>query len=120
MKSSSAIRAIRNRWLVLRRYAASAPRFTALPQWLFLGALRARLLGGESRRPPAADGSPRDCRIPVGRKPGERIVVDVASFSELDVFQEVLVERIYPLSCLSTDRRLFSRRRPADHRRLGL
>jgi FkbM family methyltransferase len=97
MTLANVLRAMRHRWVALCSYAVSAPSIEALPRWLLLGALRARLFGGEGRRSSGADGQPVDSCIPIGRNDGEYIIVDTASFAELDVLQEVLVDRIYPL-----------------------
>ena len=97
MRRLRVVRGIANRWFILRRYAAAAPSALALPQWLFLGALRSRLLGGSGRFATRSNGKARDLRIRIGQKSGEYVIVDTSSFSELDVLQEVLVDRIYPL-----------------------
>jgi FkbM family methyltransferase len=86
-----------NRCFVVGRYAAAAPGMLALPPWLFLGALRSRLVGGDGRWRASRDARFRNYRVPVGRNRGEEVIVDITSFAELDVLQELLVDRIYPL-----------------------
>lgn len=97
MKISKFLEAIRNRWGILRRYSAAAPCISALPRWLYLGAVRSRLFGGEGRRGLTAHGQSNDFFAPIGPGREEGVIVDLASFAELDVLQEVLVDRIYPL-----------------------
>lgn len=97
MKLVRIVRGVRNRWRTLLRYAGAAPRMTALPKWLFLGAVRARLLGGHACHGFSTGGQCCDLHIPIGRDRGEQVLVDTTSFAELNVFEEVLVDRIYPL-----------------------
>jgi FkbM family methyltransferase len=86
-----------NRCSIVARYAAAAPGIPGLPPWLFLGALRSRLVGGDGRWRANRNARFRNYRVPVGRNRGEDVIVDITSFAELDVLQELLVDRIYPL-----------------------
>ena len=91
---------VRNRLHTLWRYAAAAPNLSSLPAWLTLAALRSRLFGGSSTRRPRTDGQPRNLGVPIGRNGGEEVMVDLSSSAELDAFEEVFIDRIYPLSNL--------------------
>ena len=67
-----------------------------MPRWIYLGALRSRLFGGNGLRKIRG----RDLVVPIGAAPGDDVIVDTGSRVELDVFQEILVDGIYPLDRL--------------------
>ena len=80
----------------MRRYLARAPRVSALWNWAILGAVRARLFGNRTSLVTALGPSPADFRVQVGTR-GEEILVNPRSSAELNVFDEVVVARNYPL-----------------------
>lgn len=91
-------KAVAYRLGVIARYAESAPGLAAIPQWLALGAIRARLTGGEACLPRAADGRAREFDIRVGAHPGHKVRLDLSSLAEFDGFEEIYVRRIYRLA----------------------
>lgn len=93
-------RAVAGRLAVVARYAAGAPSLTATPGWLLLGAIRARLTGGEACMPPRGDGIRWDLEVPIGRGDGHNVRLDLRSLAELDGFEEIFVRRIYRLDPL--------------------
>lgn len=89
--------ALTQRIEVLVRYASAAPSLRAMASWMRLGAIRARLTGGEARLPPRQDAGARDALIPIGPLPQHRVRIDLSSLAELDGFEEIFVRRIYRL-----------------------
>lgn len=89
-------RGLANRWRILRQYATTSPTVLGVPRWLALGALSSRLFGGASRARPLSTGQPRNFWVPIGERRKQGVIVDISSFSELDVLREVLVDKIYP------------------------
>lgn len=92
--------AVAHRLAVIARYGSCAPSVAAAARWLVLGAIRARLTGGEARMPPARDGGAREFEIQVGKEAGHRVRLDLSSLAELDGFEEIFVQRIYRLGNL--------------------
>lgn len=85
---------------VIARYWRSAPSLTVAGRWLFLGAIRARLTGGEARMSGTGDGKASDFHIQVGKEAAHQIRLDLCSLAELDSFEEVFVRGIYQLGKL--------------------
>ena len=77
---------VRGKTLV--NHVRRAPYFWAVWPWLLAGLVQTRLLKGEKVGKNL---------IPLGKKKGEAVWLDPGSAQQRDVFQEVLVERNYPL-----------------------
>ena len=78
-------------WVRLRTLAAylsRAPGMTAIWPWLQAGLVQTRICDGRKMG---------EIRVPLGRGKDEVIRVDLRSPQQMDVFQEVLVKRNYPL-----------------------
>jgi FkbM family methyltransferase len=69
-------------------YLSRAPGMTAIWPWLQVGLVQTRICDGKKIG---------EIRVPLGRKKDAEIRLDLASPQQRDVFQEVLVERNYPL-----------------------
>ena len=93
-------KAIAYRAAVLARYARAAPGLAHSARWLAVGAIRARLTGGEACLPPAGDGKPIELEIRVGKQSEDKVRLDLSSMAELDGFEEIFVRRIYQLDKL--------------------
>jgi FkbM family methyltransferase len=93
-------RAVTHRLAVIARYATSAPSAAAAPKWIALGAVRARLTGGEARMAGSGDGKPREFDIQIGAESAHKVRLDLSSLAELDGFEEIFVRRIYRLDGL--------------------
>jgi len=76
------------RGVTLVNHVRRAPYFGAVWPWLLAGLVQTRLLKGEKVG---------KILIPLGKKKGEAVWLDLGSAQQRDVFQEVLVERNYPL-----------------------
>lgn len=100
MTAFKLINAVKHRWIIMRKFLAVAPGIAALPSWFYLGALRSRLLGGCGHRASRNDRKPLDLVVPLGVAKGEEMIIDVLSLAELDVLQEVVVDRIYPFHAI--------------------
>jgi FkbM family methyltransferase len=90
-------RAWSSRVAVLRAYARCAPDWSSLPAWLRLGAIRARLFGGEARLAPRSFGERRDLAVRIGGRSDETVIVDLTSDAELEAFDEIFAKRVYPV-----------------------
>ena len=77
---------VRGKTLV--NHVRRAPNFGAVWPWVLAGLVQTRLLKGEKVG---------KILIPLGKKRGEAVWLDLGSAQQRDVFQEVLVERNYPL-----------------------
>jgi hypothetical protein len=78
-------------WVRLRTlavYLSRAPGMTAIWPWLLAGLVQTRICDGKKIG---------EIRVPLGRGKDEVIRLDLRSPQQRDVFQEVLVERNYPL-----------------------
>lgn len=95
MRAGNLGRALATRVSVIARYLRAAPVLAAVPGWLALGAIRARLTGGDACLSLAAGGAPREFSIRVGEQPGHSVQLDLSSMAELDGFEEIFVRRIY-------------------------
>lgn len=96
MHPGKIVGAVTGRWNIIARYLRAAPDFSGIWPWLFVGIIRSRLFGG-SGHAGRTSGYCRDFRLPIGRESGQSIIVDISSLRELDVLEEVIVGRIYPL-----------------------
>jgi len=94
------MKAVAHRSVVVARYAAGAPGAASMGEWLALGAIRARLTGGEARLQQRADGTAREFSVRVGKDAKHRVILDLSSMAELDGFEEIFVRRIYDLAKL--------------------
>lgn len=92
--------ALTDRLAVMARYACASPDIAATTRWLKLGAIRARLTGGEARMLPAKDGGAREFEIRVGAQAAHKVRLDLSSLAELDGFEEIFVRRIYRFDSL--------------------
>jgi len=77
---------VRGKTLV--NYVRRAPYFGAVWPWLLAGLVQTRMLKGEKAG---------RILVPLGKREKQKVWLDLGSAQQRDVFQEVLVERNYPL-----------------------